>query len=217
MDRWCLELYRWEWSFVIIYLLSTNRSKWCEFAYRQYKRFNGYSLVVLDNTQSGISFWKEKADFHYHLPELENVSQMYNWFLSNHPLDNIFYADDDVEYHPDLRIKMEKYLEMGWDFITNCNRYVSNSNGSSYFDKNPIGVGSGWMASKHILKLSKFKEDTVDGICSYVRDLIVLYKVNVKTIYERLQNLIVHDSNVLQRESHFKFELPRINWDNTKD
>jgi len=200
----------------MIYLLSTNRPKWAEYAYRQYKRFEDYDLVVLDNTKKGIPFWKKNADFHYHLPELDNVSQMYNWFLENHPLDNIFYADDDMEYHPDLKETMEKYLNTGWDLVTNCRRYVTCDGKSEFFHQNPIGVGASWMASKSILKLSTFDESTVDGVCRYMRDLTINHQANTKRILEPMVNLQIHDDNVLLRKEQFDFNQPLIDWDNNE-
>lgn len=201
----------------MIYLLSTNRPDWAEYAHRQYKRFVNAKLIVLDNTKDGIEYWVKHADLHCYLPNCKNVGQMFNWYLDNYEIDDyLFYADDDIEYHPKIQDVMINYLKSGYDLVINSSMFASNSTRSCLFIRKPWCVGAAWMITKEVIKLDRFGDTKIAGSCEYLKKLInpLMHGVNFKNIFTPFVNLIVHKNNVAQKKDHFIFNLPRVDWDN---
>jgi hypothetical protein len=166
----------------------------------------------LDNSKVYNPFWQKVAHWYFHVPELKNVSQMFNFFLDNHPADDLFYADDDNEYHPEIRKIMEKYLKCGFDLVLNPKMYVSHNDKAALFLRKPRNVGSCWMVSKDVLRLARFNETTIEGVCDYLKSLIDDFKVNYKTIYYPLVNLLLHDRNMVLKNKNFDLVLPKPDW-----
>ncbi len=151
----------------MIYLLSTNRPNWAEFAYKQYKKAGG-DLVVLDNSEKGIFFWEDKGE-HHHIPQCKNVSQMFNWYLDRAPNDDIFYMDDDIEIYPDTMYEMRKWLRLGYDCVKLLNVYVTDmrTGERTTWHRREKNVGAAWMASRDLWKCARFNEKTIEGVCHY--------------------------------------------------
>jgi len=190
-------------------LLSTNRPGWAEFAYRQYLKTSGCRLVVLDNYNERSKFWG-KADCEYHhIPEKENVSQMFNYFADLYKgNEDLFYMDDDIEISKYTISIMEKAFEFQYDCVKNCQVYVTHENKSGVWHRRAKNIGACWMAKNNLWQNARFKENTVEGVCFYFMDL---WDYNCRLLLRPdLANYMIHDKNVILRASKFRFNLDKI-------
>jgi len=193
----------------LIYLLITNRREWAEFAYKQYLKTIGCKLIVLDNTEFGIDFWKNKADCqHYHIPECDNISKMFNWFADQYQgNDDLFYMDDDIEIATETLPTMIENFKYGYDCVKLCNVYVTHGDKSGFWNRKAKHIGSVFISKFELWQNARFNPDQLEGVCYYFMDL---NNYNCRFIQKRLANYHIHDKNVVLKESHFKFTLPKI-------
>lgn len=187
----------------MIYLISTNRPQWAEFALEQAHKWC-CKIVVLNNSPKPIPFWKVHADELFHIPQCENVSQMFNYFVEKYQGDDdIFYMDDDIEVHLNSRFVMEGYLKSGWDLVINSKFFVTCGQQTKTCVRKIKGAGAGWLASEDVWREGRFAPSTKEGVYAYMRDLVDYKGVNVKTIWTPLMNLLVHDRNDVWTEKMF--------------
>jgi len=198
----------------MIYLLSTNRKDWAEFAYEQWMKCESANLVVLDNSKECIDFWKIKSInnecIHHWIPQCENVSQMFNWYLDNNPPDeDLFYMDDDIELSGETLSEMSSWLNVGWDCVKLCKVYVTNikNNKSGIWLRKAKHIGACFLISKDLWKSARFREDTVEGVIFY---FISLNDYNCRYLHKPLANYMIHNDNVILKESMFNFNMNKI-------
>jgi len=193
----------------MIYLISTNRPEWAEFAYQQYLKVGEGSLIVLDNSPDGIPFWKDKAQ-HFHIPQCKNVGEMFNWFCDNyHGEYDLFYMDDDIEIGSDTIPKMKAEFKNGYDCVKLCQVYVTDrhTGKSALWRRRAKHIGAAWMARSSLWRLSRFENIKIGGVIAYFRDLL---DYNCRFLTEPLANYILHDKNVILKRIMFDFNLPQI-------
>jgi hypothetical protein len=192
-----------------IYLISTNRPEWGEFAFAQYLKCPG-KLVVLDNSKDGVDFWKSEIpkgaiDYkYYHLPHCSNEGEMYNWFVKEYQdskLD-LFYMDDDVEISSEINEIFNWTLPErgGWDCVWLNSVYITDAktNVSFLYNREDARVGSVWYCKNDLWKKTTFSP-TVGGCHAWRKE--VLRWGNVKRIRDPLANFLIHDTNQELRSS----------------
>ena len=168
-------------------------------------------LIVLDNSPAGIEYLKTRADEYFHIPEVDNVAKMFNWYLDNgNPADDeIFYNDDDIEISVDLIPKMREALTQGYDCVKVCSCYVTDvkAGKSAIWNRKAKHITAAWMASRHLWKKGRFREDLVDGGILY---FTALNDFNCRFLFEPLINYMIHDDNLVMKRSMYKFTLDLV-------
>jgi len=184
----------------MIYLISTNRPKWAEFAYKQYLKASidvNCHLVVLDNSKKGIKFYRGKTADYFHLPQLENVGATFNWFLDNFDAkgEDLFYMDDDVEIFDHTVSEMAQYLGHGWDCVKLSKVGVLDvkSGNRDTWTRRSRGVGSVWLANFDLWSSQRFDEKAKNSVCGY---WLRMCDYNCKFIHKILATYMIHDKNV---------------------
>lgn len=196
----------------VIYLITTNRADWAPFAYEQWKKWSNSRLVILDNSKESIDFWKDIECEHHHIPQCNNIGEMFNWFVAQYKGDeHLFYMDDDIELSsgiPEIEINLRYF---------NCvllnNVYVSQREKKRTWKwiRNDINVGSAWLAHKDFWPTLKFRHSN-EGVGAVMRD-VLNYRASVAHIYKPLTNYMLHEKNVVFKEEMFegKFEeVPEV-------
>lgn len=193
-------------------MLTTNRPEWAEFAFKQYQKFGG-DLVVLDNAQKPNPFWK-CADEYFHLPELENTGQMFNHFSRQYQgYDHLFYMDDDIQIRETLRYQMEKWLDQ-YHLIFLNQVFVTCGNKSALWVRRNKNIGAAFLISREIWQTSYFNEKLpCSGVIQYFAGLV---DCNIKNVHQPMANYFIHDKNLVMRENHFNFNLPKVDFDDTR-
>ena len=190
----------------MIYLLSTNRPEWASFAYTQFLKTTSCRLVVLDNSKEGDIYWSTKDCEYHHIPQLENVSQMFNYFADQYKGDeDLFYMDDDIEISKDTVPIMYKAFEQGYDCVKNCLVKVTHGEKQGLWHRRANQVGACWMSKNNLWQRARFRENTVEGVCVYWSEL---WDYNCRYLFlPDLANYLIHDNNVILRASKFEFIL----------
>jgi len=184
----------------VIYTIWTNRPDWAEFAFEQFKKAEkavGCILIVIDNSENGIEFYKDKCAEYFHVPQCENVGAMFNWFLDNYDSKDhdLFYMDDDIWIYPETLPEMAKYLKMGFDCVKLTRVGVTDlkTGNKDTWTRRSRNVGAAWLASRDLWRSQRFDSLPRNSFCMY---WVRMGDYNCKFIHKVLADYMIHNKNV---------------------
>lgn len=207
----------------MMYLLITNRPGHAEFALCQWKK-SGLPLVVISNSRSRITEYDNHTRHHYHYPECPTSTELFNKFWEENYMDiwqDIFIADDDNFYCPELFPIGVKYLAMGWDRVEASTIGIHDlrrSDNKVVWAKAVGNAGNGVFISRHLAKLARWR-GYPGGMYRWYKSLPVH---NLKHIVEPLTIYNLHGDNIVIKEWNFDKNLysnitvPKAFWDEVK-